>query len=230
MYGNLVFDKDTGGGASKCISRVFFYGFNQGKTMPVYRICLFAIMFLLKIFVFTSRCVVIFWRKFLILRVIIVSHFAISVSNNCIFVRCSYDLIIVLLISYMCIKHNPLQLTPDKNICNDILAYWCIWETRQQALMIKGNGVGTPNLVIQLLCNRSFIYLIFIVRITRIAYEYRHTAHTIVSWPNPKQWVIIHASDLMMIIRQRIYIHIYIYSLNHQEKWVNWKHTAPHIV
>ena len=28
-----------------------------------------------------------------------------------------------------------------------------------------------------------------------------HTAHTIVSWPNPKQWLMIHTSDLMMIIR-----------------------------
>ena len=28
----------------------------------------------------------------------------------------------------------------------------------------------------------------------------RHTAHTIVSWPNPKQWVIVHTSDLMMIM------------------------------
>ena len=27
-----------------------------------------------------------------------------------------------------------------------------------------------------------------------------HAAHTIVSWPNPKQWVIVHTSDLMMII------------------------------
>ena len=34
----------------------------------------------------------------------------------------------------------------------------------------------------------------------------KHTAHTIVSWPNPKQWVIVHTSDLMMIIRQSIYI------------------------
>ena len=34
----------------------------------------------------------------------------------------------------------------------------------------------------------------------------RHTAHTIVSWPNPKQWVIVHTFDLMMIIRQSIYI------------------------
>ena len=34
----------------------------------------------------------------------------------------------------------------------------------------------------------------------------RHTAHTIVSWPNPKQWVIVHTSDSMMIIRESIYI------------------------
>ena len=34
----------------------------------------------------------------------------------------------------------------------------------------------------------------------------RHIAYTIVSWPNPKQWVIVHTSDLMMIIRQSIYI------------------------
>ena len=34
----------------------------------------------------------------------------------------------------------------------------------------------------------------------------RHTVHTIGSWPNPKQWVIVHASDLIMIIRQSIYI------------------------
>ena len=30
----------------------------------------------------------------------------------------------------------------------------------------------------------------------------RHTTDTIVSWPNPKQWVIVHTSDLMMIIRK----------------------------
>ena len=34
----------------------------------------------------------------------------------------------------------------------------------------------------------------------------RHTADTIVSWPNPKQWVIVHTSNLMIIIRQSIYI------------------------
>ena len=34
----------------------------------------------------------------------------------------------------------------------------------------------------------------------------RHTTHTIVSWPNPKQWVIVHTSALMMLIRQSMYI------------------------
>ena len=33
-----------------------------------------------------------------------------------------------------------------------------------------------------------------------------HTAHTIASWPNTKLWVIVHTSDLMMMIRQSIYI------------------------
>ena len=33
----------------------------------------------------------------------------------------------------------------------------------------------------------------------------RHTAHTIVSWPNPKQGIMVHTSDLIMI-RQSIYI------------------------
>ena len=58
----------------------------------------------------------------------------------------------------------------------------------------------------------------------------RHTAHTIVSWHNPKQWVIVHTSDLMMLIRQSIYIYIYIFSQSSQGKWVNWKHTTSRIV
>ena len=53
----------------------------------------------------------------------------------------------------------------------------------------------------------------------------RHTANTIVSWPDPKQWVIVHTFDLMMIISQSIYIISII-----TRKWVSWKHTAPRIV
>ena len=34
----------------------------------------------------------------------------------------------------------------------------------------------------------------------------RHAAYTIVSWPIPKQWVIVHTSDLMMMIKQSRYI------------------------
>ena len=34
----------------------------------------------------------------------------------------------------------------------------------------------------------------------------RNTADSIVSWPNPKQWVIVHTSDLIMMITQSIYI------------------------
>ena len=53
----------------------------------------------------------------------------------------------------------------------------------------------------------------------------RHTADTIVSWPNPKQWVIVHTSDLMMIIRQSIYI----LSIMTREM-VNWKTYNPYLV
>ena len=35
---------------------------------------------------------------------------------------------------------------------------------------------------------------------------YRHTADTIVSWPNLIQWAIVHTSYLMMMIRQSICI------------------------
>ena len=53
----------------------------------------------------------------------------------------------------------------------------------------------------------------------------KHTAHTIVSWPNPKQWEIVHTSNLIMIIRQSIYILSII-----TRKWINWNHMAPRIV
>ena len=54
------------------------------------------------------------------------------------------------------------------------------------------------------------IYFRLLLRIWKSILIYtnteRHSADTIVSWPNPKQWVIVHTSDLMMIIRQSIYI------------------------
>ena len=43
----------------------------------------------------------------------------------------------------------------------------------------------------------------------------RHTAPTIVSWSNHKQWVIDK---------------VYIFSQSSQGEWINWKHTAPRIL
>ena len=53
----------------------------------------------------------------------------------------------------------------------------------------------------------------------------RDTANAIVSWLHPKQWTIVHTSDLMMIIRRSIYMwYIYIYiSQSSPGKWVDWK-------
>ena len=52
----------------------------------------------------------------------------------------------------------------------------------------------------------------------------RHTAHTIVSWPNPKQWAIVHFRfDDDNKTK-------YIFSQSSQGRWLNWKHTAPYIV
>ena len=61
----------------------------------------------------------------------------------------------------------------------------------------------------------------------------RHTAHTIVSWANHKQWQMGHASDLMMIIRSstcirtiiiremgKLYTHSRIYCI--KDNWDNW--------
>ena len=52
----------------------------------------------------------------------------------------------------------------------------------------------------------------------------RHTAQTIVLWPNPKQWTIVHPSDLMMIIRKKCVL-----SQSSQAKWVKRKNTQLHI-
>ena len=54
--------------------------------------------------------------------------------------------------------------------------------------------------VISAKCNTSSTQQLIVKNIER------HTAHTIVSWPSPEQWVIVHTSDLMMIIRQSTYI------------------------
>ena len=49
----------------------------------------------------------------------------------------------------------------------------------------------------------------------------KHTAHTIIPLPNPKQWQIGDTSDLMMIIRSSISI----LTITIRE-WISWIHTA----
>ena len=69
----------------------------------------------------------------------------------------------------------------------------CLWKTTMAAWLHHGNTNRDKNIK-------------------------RHTAHTIVSWPNPKQWILVHTSDLMMIIRQSN-----ILSQPSRGNWVNWK-------
>ena len=51
----------------------------------------------------------------------------------------------------------------------------------------------------------------------------RHTAHSTVSWSNHQQWLIIHTSNLFMVIRSSTHILI----LTSQERRGSWKHTVP---
>ena len=76
---------------------------------------------------------------------------------------------------------------------------WHIWKQNSNAsdeILCNANK-GFPNI------SRAFVPVCQSYGYTDIE---RHTADTIVLWPNPKQWVIVHTSDLMMIIRQSIYI------------------------
>ena len=74
-----------------------------------------------------------------------------------------------------------------------------------------GGGGGGGNNLKCFMQSYSMIYLLMFPFYKNIE---RHTADTIASWPNPKQWVIGHISDLMMIIRQSIYIYIHNISIN----------------
>ena len=69
----------------------------------------------------------------------------------------------------------------------------------------------------------------------------RHTAHTIVPWPNPKQWLMIHTSHLIMMIRWSTHIlkiitrgmgklkkDSPIYCIK-WGKWINLRHTLDRI-
>ena len=71
----------------------------------------------------------------------------------------------------------------------------------------------------------------------------RYKAHTIVSWPNPEWWLIIHTSDLIVIISTHIltiitremgklktHSLIHVYSIEgNWENWLNLRHTLNRI-
>ena len=61
--------------------------------------------------------------------------------------------------------------------------------------------------VMRTLMLNAMILLHFVMRTCLMYHNYmlQLTAHTIVWWPNPKQWIIVHTSDLMVLIRQSAY-------------------------
>ena len=64
--------------------------------------------------------------------------------------------------------------------------------------LCAANSPGTGEFPAQMASNAENVSIWWRHHVKNIV---RHTAHTIVSWPNPKQWLMIHTSGLMMIIR-----------------------------
>ena len=94
--------------------------------------------------------------------------------------------------------------------CSNTLANALVWSLRSCTNPFICYPYITPNTVYGCL---RFLIVIKENSIEAVLYATshhknieKHTVHTIVSWPDPKQWVIVHTSDLMMIIRQSIYI------------------------
>ena len=132
---------------------------------------------------------------------------------------------------WSCSQINPYESDEHSKLKTDLTACQCrigSYRAASNGLMQKRRNsiANTWSCVLFALCQRNPQKLRCSYTIKHKNIE-RHTAHTIVSSPNPKQWVIVHISDLIMIIRQ---VYIYIFSQSSQRKWVNWKHTAPHIV
>ena len=83
--------------------------------------------------------------------------------------------------TYRCLAHRGLvKLSPNVMVlCETQKSTWSIF-------FILWDLLYTCNLFLEICIYKNIV---------------RHTAHTIVSWPNPKQWLMIHTSGLMMIIR-----------------------------
>ena len=121
---------------------------------------------------------------------------------------------------YICQRWNVILSTYSLNVSTSLICCWHPWfdlRTCNHSPDNKVHGtnmgptwvlsapdrshVGPMNLAI-----RVSIYTCSDEVTTFYKNIERHTAHSIVSWPYPKQRVIDHISDLMMIIRQSVYI------------------------
>ena len=109
----------------------------------------------------------------------------------------------LILDSFSCHEPEPrnilLSIYPDKTCLHWFLLSLLLlllsfaWFRQQQIYVVRGGGGGICFIV-----KKSLFY--FDQKNKNIE---RHTAHTFASWPtcNPKQWLMIHTSGLMMIIR-----------------------------
>ena len=111
------------------------------------------------------------------------------------------------------------HLSTAWNVCNGLCAWHCVLCLMTNYYFPAKMGddwynidvvVGTNLLMARIYPDTSDHRLIHIfdsdlhgvlVDILRHTNIVRRTAHTIVSWAYPKQWLVIHISDLMMIIR-----------------------------
>ena len=102
-------------------------------------------------------------------------------------------------------RYRMAAISDDIFKCISLNQNSCILMTISLKFVPQGLINNTPALVQIMAWHRSSLQWRKPV-ICAVAHKNieRHTAHTTVSWPYPKQWVIVHTSDLMMIIRQSV--------------------------
>ena len=124
-----------------------------------------------------------------------------------------------------------IGIVPLLGVCYDDIWFVSKIDIRKTGVVVKYIGIWNHNYVNEI---QSIAFQLNIndfpvaVKLPYSSYPKNieiHTVHTIHSWPNPKQWVIVHTFDLMMIKRQSIYILSII-----TKGMGKLKHTAPHIV
>ena len=79
-----------------------------------------------------------------------------------------------------------------------------VWGIHRDRWIPRAKGQLRGNVSIWWRHHERIWNVMVIIRQSLIKNIERHTAHASVSWPNPKQGVISHTSNLMLIIRQSI--------------------------